>query len=158
MSSVTSEAIVLIAIVIGAVALSQSFLVSVSLLQRNSATSNLAMGEKISTDVKVIYASGVNATLARVWIKNVGTSTIHDPYIIDSDLFFGPQGQFEWYGYSNSSIGWNYEKLGEGEGWRPGETIEVTITSAKVIASGEYYVRYVTYNGIKSDLYFTIEV
>ena len=157
MSSVTSEAIMLIAIVVGAVALSQSFLVSVSVLQNNAASSSIAMGEKISTDVKIIYGSGLNATTARVWIKNIGTSTIHDPYITDSDLFFGPQGTFEWYGYSKSGTGWRYQKLGEGEGWRPGETIELTITAAKTITSGEYYVRYVTYNGIKSELYFTIE-
>jgi len=156
MSSVTSEAIVLIAVIVGAVALSQSFLVSVSVLQDNAAASSTAMGDKIRTDVKVIYATIVNTTEARVWVKNIGTSTLFDSHIIDSDLFFGLNGDFKWYGYSDSGVGWNYTELGYGHGWIPGETIQISISTAEPIATGEFYVRYVTYNGVKSEYFFTI--
>ena len=158
-SSVTSEAIILIAVVVAAVALSQSFLTSMTMIQDKTTASSTAMGDKISTNVKIIYASGVNSTSARVWVKNIGTSTIHEPSITDSDLFFGPQGAFQWIGYNVSGTSWSYKLLGDGgEGWRPGETLEINIKSSTLIQSGEYYVRYVTYNGVKSDLYFSIGV
>jgi flagellar protein FlaG len=158
-SSVTSEAIILIAVVVAAVALSQSFISAVSMIQDKAGASSKAMADKISTSVKIIYAAEVNTTTARVWVKNIGTSTIHDPNIIDSDLFFGRPGGFDWYGYSKSGIGWSYKVLGDvTEGWRPGETIEIDITSTKVITSGDYYVSYITYNGVKSELYFSIGV
>ena len=157
-SSITSEAIILIAVVVAAVALSQSFLSAVTMIQDKTTATSSVMGDKISTNVKVIYASGINSTSARVWVKNIGASTIHEPSIIDSDLFFGPQGAFEWIGYNINGTSWSYKLLGDGEGWRPGETLEINIKSSTLIHSGEYYVRYVTYNGVKSDLYFSIGV
>ena len=155
----TSEAIILIAVVVAAVALSQSFLSAVSMIQEKAGASSRAIGDKISTSVKVIYAAGVNNTDACIWVKNIGTSIIHDPNIIDSDIFFGTQRNFEWYRYSQTGVGWRYKLLGDiTEGWRPGETIEIDITSTQLIISGEYHISYITYNGIKSELFFNIEV
>jgi archaeal flagellar protein FlaG len=156
LSSVTSEAIILIAVVVAAVALSVNFLSAMSMIEEKTTITSNAMGDKISTSVKIIYASGVNSTLAKIWIKNIGTSTIYDPYIQDSDLFFGPQGNFEWYKCTTSETGWTYQILGEGNGWRPGQTLEITIKTSTTISPSEYYVKFVTYNGISSDLYFTI--
>lgn len=159
-SSIPSEAIILIGVIIAAVALSQSFITSMAVIQQKTISSTASMGDKLNTDVKVIYATRwideFDTELGvKIWVKNIGTSNIYDGSIKDSDLFFGKEGSFQRYDFSES--GWTYKLLQNStNGWRPGETMEINLTLTEALVPGEYYARYVTHNGVKSEIYFSL--
>jgi archaellum component FlaG (FlaF/FlaG flagellin family) len=152
-SSIPSEAIILIGVIIAAVALSQSFITSMAVIQQKTISSTASMGDKLNTDVKVIYAAKSDA-FVKIWVKNIGTSTIYNGSITDSDVFFGKEGSFQRYDYG---LGWTFTLLqGTDNSWRPGETIEINLTPAIQLDPGEYYARYVTHNGVKSEIFFSL--
>jgi archaellum component FlaG (FlaF/FlaG flagellin family) len=156
MSSTLSEGIMLIAVVIAAVTLSQSFLQSMNFIQTKASETSSYIGDKISTDVKIINVYLVNQTSVRMWIKNIGDSILYPTNIADSDVFFGNKNGIVRLNYNMTGTGWNYAILGEDTSrWRQGETIEILITlGAPSVGEDEYYVSFVTYNGVKTNLYF----
>ena len=156
MSSTVSEGIMMIAVVIAAVTLSQSFLQSMNVIQTKAGETSTTLGDKISTDVKIIYADKVNETSIKVWIKNTGDSILFPSNIADSDIFFGDENNIERVNYNITGFGWNYNILSEDTSrWRQGETIEIQITlNIPTSGANEYYVSFVTHNGVKTHLYF----
>ena len=156
-SSIPSEAILLIGVIIAAVALSQSFITSMAVIQQKTMSSTASMGEKLNTDVKLIFAAQADLGIIKIWVKNIGVATIFEGSIRDSDVFFGKEGNFQRYDFSETGEGWTYVLLQETDnGWRPGETMEIDLTPSTLLEPGDYYVRFVTYNGVKSEFFFSI--
>lgn len=156
MSSTVSEGIMLIAVVVAAVTLSQSFLQSMNIIQTKAGETSTILGDKLSTNVKIINVYMANETSIKVWVKNTGDSVLYPTNIADSDVFFGDEKGVERLNYNVTGVGWNYAILSEDTSrWRQGETIEILITlGAPITAADEYFVSYVTHNGVKTNLYF----
>jgi archaellum component FlaF (FlaF/FlaG flagellin family) len=156
LTSTISDGIVLIAVVISAVALSQSFLQSMNIIQTKNSESASTLSEKISTDIKIINAQVTSNSSLKIWVKNVGRSTIYPSNIADSDVFFGDANTIERLNYNVTGFGWTYIILNQDSSrWRPGETIEITITLGEpFIETNEYYVNMATHNGVKSSYFF----
>jgi len=156
MSSTVSEGIMLIAVVVAAVTLSQSFLQSMNIIQTKAGETSKIIGDKISTGVKIIYGYKVNDTSIKIWVKNTGDSILFPSNIADSDVFFGDENRIERVNYNVRGVGWNYVILSEDTSrWRQGETIEILIMlGAPSASASEYYVSFVTHNGVKTNLNF----
>jgi archaellum component FlaF (FlaF/FlaG flagellin family) len=146
----------LIAVVVAAVTLSQSFLQSMNIIQTKAGETSKIIGDKISTGVKIIYGYKVNGTSIKIWVKNTGDSILFPSNIADSDVFFGDENRIERVNYNVRGVGWNYVILSEDTSrWRKGETIEILITlNMPISGATEYYVGFVTHNGAKTFLYF----
>ena len=116
------------------------------------------LAERIRTSVKIIHVANVSRTDVKFWVKNIGSSSFSTQQILMSDVFFGRVGNFQRYDYSDSGVGWNYTILGgdEDEYWECGETMEVTIHLSETLTAGDYYVTFITHNGIKSEKAFSI--
>ncbi len=157
MSSVVSEAIILIAVVVAASFLSASFMSGVVDIQRSTLSSTADIGDAIKTSVKIIHVVKTGNKEAKLWIKNVGSTTIYDNEIELADLYFGEAGSFVYMAYVPSGVGWNYTLLGDtSDKWNPQDTMEITVTTSGVLGTGDYFVSFSTHNGIKDDEYFSI--
>lgn len=155
--SVVSDGIILVAVVIAAATISQVFLSSIGGLQQGSIGMSEKLSDKMETEVAILMAVNTSDTIAKVWIKNVGTSIMPAAIIKEGDVLFGEYGNFSYLAYSESGAGWKFSILGGSDNnWQSSETIEITITSASAFAKGDYYFSYVTHNGIKDDIIFTI--
>ncbi len=78
-----------------------------------------AMNNRIQTDIKIIQVNDNQATVD-AWLKNTGSAEIDA--VQDSDVFFGPEGDFTRipYGDSNSPLPyWNYQIEGTDSQWMP---------------------------------------
>lgn len=152
-SSQLSEGIVLIGIVVAASMLSQVFITTMTNIQRSSVETSKYLSERIKTSVKVVYA--VNASDGvRIWVKNVGSSSIGRGELEMANIFFGRE--FTCYTYSASGVGWDYTLLNGAEAWTPNATLEITLTPSSTPTAGEYYLSFVTHNGVKDD--YTISI
>jgi len=121
------------------------------------------LDDRIKTDITIIHeANNSGGTEVYIWIKNVGNNQIPSSLIDNSDLFFGEQGDFMWIAYNGTryvSSSWNYTIENSGNNkWGQGETIKVTInTTDNPVTSGkEYFVKFIMYNGVSDDDYFTV--
>jgi len=152
-ASQVSEGIVLIGIVIAASMLSQVFISSMTSIQRSSVETSKYLSERMKTSVKIIYAS--NTTTGVVfWVKNVGSTTIGAGELEKANVFFG--ADLTCYTYAASGTGWSYTILNGAASWTPNETVEVTVTSVTPPTAGEYYLSFVTHNGVKDE--YTISI
>lgn len=157
MSTVVSEGIILIAVVISAAMLSTTFMSGIADLQSSTLVSTKEISETIKTSVNVIHAVKFTSTKTKVWVKNVGSTVIYTNSIENSDIYFGEDGDFSYYDYVPSGEGWAYTLLESGATkWYPQDTIEITVTSASSLVNGDYYVSFTTHNGVKDELYFSI--
>ena len=156
-SSILSEAIVMIAVILAASTVTQAFLLSMSRMEYSSIITAKDLAERIRTSVKIIHATNSSQTQVKFWVKNVGSSSFSPQEISMSDVFFGRVGNFQRYEYSNSGVGWNYTILSDDdEYWESGETMEVTIHLSQTLTAGDYYASFITHNGIKSEKFFSI--
>lgn len=115
---------------------------------------------KLGTNVTIVFAAQYNSTSVKVWIKNTGVESISSSLIgSKSDLFFGPQGSFIMVRYNSTAPTWTYIFVNDMDGdlvWDPSETIEITVNNGSLLKRGDYYIRYVAYNGVYSEYTFTI--
>ena len=156
-SSVVSEGIILIAVVIAAATISQVFLSSIGGLQQGSIALNEKLSDKMKTEIAILKAVNTSSTKVKVWIKNVGSSTMPLGSVKGGDILFGELGNFEYLTYNESGSGWDYAILGSTDSnWQPSETIEITVTSASAFVKGDYYFSFTTYNGVNEELIFSI--
>jgi len=91
-----------------------------------------------------------------IWIKNVGASSIGG--ISQSDIFFGPQGEFARISYGGPTLPyWVYNVEPGGGAWGPTDTLKITITYVGDLELlSEYYFKIVIPNGISAqDFYST---
>ncbi|MCD6530182.1 hypothetical protein J7L06_07875 [Candidatus Bathyarchaeota archaeon] len=153
-----SEVIVMIAVIVAASTVTQAFLLSMSRMEYSSVIAAKDLAERIRTSVKIIHVANVSRTDVKFWVKNIGSSSFSPQQILMSDVFFGRVGNFQRYDYSDSGVGWNYTILGgdEDEYWECGETMEVTIHLSETLTAGDYYVAFITHNGIRSEKVFSI--
>ncbi len=156
-SSVISEGIVLVAVVIAAATISQVFLSSIGGLQQGSVVMSEKLSDKMETEISILKGVNTSDTTVKVWIKNVGSSIMPLESVRIGDVLFGEYGDFTYLTFSESGAGWDYDILGSTDSlWQPSETIEITVTSATVLAKGDYFFSYTTHNGINEELIFSI--
>jgi archaeal flagellar protein FlaG len=106
------------------------------------------MNDRIQSDIRIIQVN-VNATTADAWVKNVGSSEIDA--VSNSDLFFGPEGDFSRIPFGNSTSPlpyWNYQLEGTDSQWRPTDTIDITIHLASLPTPDTYMLKVIIPNGI----------
>ncbi|NIA10031.1 MAG: hypothetical protein GWP10_09955 [Nitrospiraceae bacterium] len=119
------------------------------------------INDRIETDITIIHeTTSSDGKIAYIWVKNVGNNRIHPNLIVNSDLFFGPDGDFmrvEYHETGSPAPCWNYIIENGGDSWGQGETIKVMInTTDDPVTSGEYFVKFIMYNGISDEDYFTV--
>lgn len=107
--------------------------------------------DRIRSNIEIIEMSHNNNEIY-IWIKNIGASTITG--INNSDIFFGPRGNFVRIAYGNSSSPyWDYTIENDIK-WGPGATLKITIYYTSV-PSGDYYFKIVIPNGITDYEYYS---
>ena len=157
MSSVVSEGIILVGVVVAAAFLSVSFMSSISDMQRSTLTSTKDIGVAIRTSVEVIHAVNVTNKNVKIWVKNVGSNPIFGDEVEKADLYFGEAGDFDLVFYAESGVGWSYSLLGDSsDKWNPQDTMEILVTGSATLSKGDYFVSFSTHNGVKDDDYFSI--
>ena len=152
-SSMVSEGIVLLGIVLAASMLSSVFVTSMTNIQRSSMESSKYLSERIKTSLKILYAVSTSSAV-KIWVKNVGSSDIAPSDIEKANVFFGRD--LACYSYSESGVGWTYALLSGADSWRPNETLEVTLTPPSPLTVGQYYVSFVAHNGVKDEYTMSI--
>lgn len=116
------------------------------------------LGERIETSIDIVAEANVSV-YEYVWAKNTGSSEIIA--IDDSDVFFGPVGNFQRIPYNSKRAvapSWNYTiENDDGDGrWDVGETLNITIDNSTEIPIGDYYVKISLFNGISDEEEFSI--
>lgn len=154
--SVITAAILTIASVICAVALINVLYPSVVSVGGSFITTSSKLSDKIKSDIEII-SEGNTTDVVYVWVKNVGKTEI--PQVDNSDLFFGLVDDFQRVAYDESlstSPSWNFTiENDDGDGrWDVGETIKITIN--QTATPGDYYVKFVIYNGVSDEDFFSI--
>ena len=110
--------------------------------------------DRIRCKVEIVEMSNSGSNVY-IWVKNIGASRILG--INNSDIFFGPEGNFSRIPYDQTGASapcWNYT-IENGTVWGPTATVKINIylTSAP---SGSYYFKIVLPNGISDeDIYST---
>lgn len=107
--------------------------------------------DRIRSNIAIIEISHSGSN-AYIWIKNVGASSIGG--IGNSDVFFGPLGNFARIPYGGSvEPYWDYS-LENDTRWGPTATLKITVHYIAT-PSGEYYFKLVTPNGISATDYYS---
>ena len=156
-SSIVSEGIILVAVVIAAAALSQVFLTSMAGMEHGTLSMTDRLSDKMKTNFNVISAVNTSSTTVKVWVKSTGTSIIPSTVVEMSDIIFGRIEEYSHVHYAESGPGWAVTLLNcDDTNWQDSETIEITITTSSDLEKADYYFRFNTYNGVDDELYFTI--
>ena len=111
--------------------------------------------DRIRSNIAIIQIADSGSNVY-IWIKNVGASSIGG--ISQSDIFFGPQGNFIRIPYSDPTAApsWKYIVEPNGGAWGPSATLKITITSTGPLTSlSEYYFKVVIPNGISAQDYYS---
>lgn len=121
-------------------------------------TAGSALDERIKSDVEIVHATGADGqSVAYIWVKNVGSSTIG---AVDRvDVFFGEENDFVRYSLGIAPCAapcWEGE-IESAAKWEPTATLKITIrTAAPLTAGSTYYVKVVVHNGTTDSRYFTL--
>jgi len=152
-----SEAILMIAVIVAASMVTQMFVVSLARIQYSSSWAAKDLSEKMRTSIQIIYAFNSSPTQITLWVKNTGSASFTPQLVKMSDLLLlGPSSASE-YSYSEAGHGWSFKLLNsEDSEWDYGETIEVKLNLTDVLATGDYKVIFIVYNGVKSEYSFTV--
>jgi flagellar protein FlaG len=148
-----------IAAIVAIVAVVNAVLPSVSRTSGALISASGAVEDRIASQIEIVHATGQDGDPdADVWVKNTGSSTI-DP-ITRTDIFFGPEGNFQrmTYGTDSSCTApcWYYS-IENASDWEPTATLHVTVKYDDDLATGTtYYIKVVTPNGIADSKFFTV--
>jgi len=115
------------------------------------------VNDRIKSQVEIIQVSDTDTTVD-AWIKNIGSSDIGT--IENSDVFFGPEGDFARIGYGNEGSPlpyWNYQLEGGFSRWTQTATNKITIHLAAAPAPGTYLLKVIIPNGISDEITFSVE-
>ena len=114
--------------------------------------------ERMKSRINIDHAgNSANRTSVYLWIKNVGTQRI--VAVEESDLFFGPEYNFERIPHTSDAGGtypqWAYA-LENATEWETSATIKVTITYSSDPGADTYFAKFIIPNGIFDEFYFSM--
>jgi hypothetical protein len=114
--------------------------------------------ERMKSRISIVHAANsANRTEVYIWVKNVGTQRITN--IEESDLFFGPEDDFDRVPYQGDAGGskpsWEYTLQNDTE-WQTSATLKVTITFSTDPGTGTFFTKFIIPNGISDDFYFSM--
>ena len=158
-SSIIAEAILMISVVVAASALTYTFYSSITSIEASYKSIDDSINSKLRTSITIIFVTNTSSTVIKAWIKNIGSSRIPAQLIDLSDVFFGNEEHYVRIPrYSASSgYGWTYQFCNSDDDvWDPCETIVVTIYLNETLTAGDYYLVFITYNGVKAEAMFSI--
>lgn len=116
-----------------------------------------AMNNRIESNIKIIQVNDDQSTI-EAWLKNTGSAEIDS--VEDSDIFFGPEGDFAWIPYGNSGSPlpyWNYQLQSTDSQWLPADTNEIIIHLPSSPSPDTYYLKVVIPDGIFDETLFGVE-
>jgi archaeal flagellar protein FlaG len=152
------KVIVTVLLIIGGVVASFAILNGVMpALERSSSAISSAtnqVGDQIRSQIEIINVSNNGSTL-KLWVKNVGTSTIGS--VEYSDVFISHDGNISRIAHGASGTPlpyWTYQLGGASPVWGQTVTNEITVNLAAPLASGLYQVKVVIPNGISDETTF----
>jgi hypothetical protein len=148
-----------VAAVVAIIAVVNSVMPALSRANGSMVMTSDAINDRISTQVEIIHATGVDAaTQADTWIKNVGASQVGP--IESTDVFFGPEDNFVRVPYGGPACAapcWEYVLEGGATEWAPTTTLHIIIHLDYPLATGtNYYVKVVVPNGISDAKFFSV--
>ena len=109
------------------------------------------INDRIKSQVKIIEITNEDTTV-HIWVKNVGASRIGG--IENSDIFFGPEGNFARITYGGSTAPyWDYT-IENDTNWGPTATLKITL-HLQSAPSGACYFKIVIPNGISDGKIFS---
>lgn len=159
MDKVITTALLIIASVIGAVALTSAFLPAVNRGTGAILVSSAGVAERIKTDMTIVFAtSNAAAVEVRLWAKNVGAQEVKA--IDKSDLFLTTPAEIKRIAYNASCASaapecWSYTFEGGATAWLQATTIKVTIR-LNTLPAGQYTIKYVAPNGVSAEKVFSV--
>ena len=116
-----------------------------------------SLNDRIKSDIRIIQVND-NGTTVDAWVKNVGTSDIIT--VENSDIFFGPQGNFTRIPFGNESSPlpyWSYQIEGTDTKWRPTDTNRIVIHLDTLPIPDTYVLKMIIPNGIFDETVFGVE-
>lgn len=142
-------ALLIIAGVISAIAVFNAILPAVT--QSGDAMNNMErrIDSRMQSQVEIIHATKSGNDVL-IWVKNVGSLKVVPPE--DSDLFFGPDGNFTRIAYGAGVPNWTYTIENDTE-WRQGATLRVAVHYLSPPAAGTYFIKFVLPNGISTETF-----
>ncbi len=148
-----------IAAIVSIVAVVNAVLPSVSRTSGALVSASGVVEDRIASQIDIVHATGQNGNPdAKVWVKNIGASTI-DP-ISRVDVFFGPSTNFARVPQGTAGCTapcWEYTFENGTSTWEPTSTVRITIHSGSNLTTGTtYYAKVVTPNGIADSKFFTV--
>ncbi len=154
MSKVIASALLVIAGVIGAVALTSSFLPAVNRGASSILISSAALAERTKTGASIVFAVADNTNSDIVfWAKNVGAVEIKA--IGRSDLFVTTPTGAKFVPFDADCVNqapdcWSFALEGGATIWDRASSIKVTVSLA-ALPNGEYGIDLVLPNGVSAE-------
>jgi hypothetical protein len=119
-----------------------------------SATTKVS--ERIESRIEIIQVAENGTSDIQIWVKNVGTSIIHD--ITQCDIFFGPVDDFYRVDYGGPATPyWDYQLEGGYSKWTQTVTCNITVHLASPPSAGTYMIKVVIPNGIYDSTTFSVD-
>jgi archaellum component FlaG (FlaF/FlaG flagellin family) len=137
-----------------------------AVLQGSDAIINMAdrADERMKSQISIIHASGeLDSTgfwqdtngdgqfEVFLWVKNVGSTRL--TALQQSDLFFGPEGNFAHISYDTSSYPYWTSEVENAAEWTPTATLKITIHYGVPLTSGRYFVQMTLPNGVSAEYF-----
>ena len=125
------------------------------------------LDDRMKSQIEIVHASGeLNSSGSWqdangdgrfnvfIWTKNIGSSRISG--LDRVDLFFGPEGDFTRIPHE-STAGGSYPywtaSLENDTNWNPTATLQITIHFSSTLASGRYFIKVITPNGVEDQIF-----
>ena len=154
MTLVVSEAILVIASIVLATAISGVVMSQLGIFQGAFTASVQNQKDIALTMIKTIYATNSSSTKINVWVKNIGVNDITNPTLVD--VYFGKIGSLQNIPYSTvgPTPNWNYTS--PLTSWQAKNTVQINIFYGGILQKNTtYMVRIATPNGVNDDYIFS---
>jgi len=115
----------------------------------------LGLKEQLYYRCDIIYAhSSSGSTTVKLWVKNTGFKDLPRELIEKSEIIILGGSKVYYLLHGDSSNSWSYKLLNDSDDdsrWDPSETIEVEVRLSASLTSGDYYLKFVLFNGAESE-------
>ena len=115
----------------------------------------LGLKEQLYYRCDIIYAhSSDGASTIKLWVKNTGFKDLPRELIKKSEIMILSRNKVYYLLYGDSTDSWNYKLLNDSDDdsrWDPSETIEVEAHLSESLTSGDYYLKFILFNGADSE-------